>query len=67
MTTDLMRTYFQRIDEYERAYLEGKKAGKELKQAVKIFLSHIVEFFTSTLINVFAIVKYYNFLILGLF
>ena len=29
--------YFRRVSEYERAYIEGKKAGKELEQAVKVF------------------------------
>ena len=37
---DLIRKYFRRVDEYERAYLEGKKAGKELEQAVKVYKSH---------------------------
>ena len=38
--TDLIRKYFRRILEYERAYLDGKKAGKELEQAVKVYKSH---------------------------
>ena len=29
VSTDLIRKYFRRVLEYERAYLEGKKAGKE--------------------------------------
>ena len=37
---DLIRKYFRRVDEYERAYLESKKAGKELEQAVKVYKSH---------------------------
>ena len=40
VSTDLMRKYFRRVLEYERAYLEGKKAGKELEAAVKIYKSH---------------------------
>ena len=36
----LIRKYFWRVSEYERAYIEGKKAGKELEQAVKVFKSH---------------------------
>ena len=42
---DLIRKYFRRVDEYERAYLEGKKAGKELEQAVKVYKSHRRIFF----------------------
>lgn len=42
---DLIRKYFRRVREYERAYLEGKKAGKELEQAVKVFKSHRRIFF----------------------
>ena len=45
VTTDLMCKYFRRVDEYERAYLEGKKAGKELEQAVKVFKSHRIIFY----------------------
>lgn len=40
VSTDLMRKYFRRVLEYERAYLEGKKAGKELEAAVKVYKSH---------------------------
>ena len=43
--TDLIRKYFRRVKEYERAYLDGKKAGKELEQAVKVFKSHRRIFF----------------------
>ena len=45
--TDLMRKYFRRVLEYERAYLEGKKAGKELEAAVKLYKSHRRIFFES--------------------
>lgn len=37
VSTDLIRKYFRRVLEYERAYLEGKKAGKELEAAVKVY------------------------------
>ena len=45
VSTDLMRKYFRRVLEYERAYLEGKKAGKELEAAVKLYKSHRRIFF----------------------
>lgn len=45
--TDVMRRYFRRVLEYERAYLEGKKAGKELEAAVKLYKSHRRIFFES--------------------
>ena len=44
---DLIRKYFRKALEYERAYLEGKQAGKELEQAVKVFKSHRRIFFES--------------------
>jgi hypothetical protein len=47
--TDLMRKYFRRVLEYERAYLEDKKAGKELEAAVKLYKSHSRNFFVSYL------------------
>ena len=40
VSTDLIRKYFRRVLEYERAYLEGEKAGIELEQAVKVYKSH---------------------------
>ena len=40
VSTDLIRKFFRRVREYERAYLEGKKAGKELEKAVKVYKSH---------------------------
>lgn len=40
VTVDLIRKYFRKAREYERAYLEGKKAGKEVKAAVKLCKSH---------------------------
>ena len=47
VSTDLMRKFFRRVLEYERAYLEGKKAGKELEAAVKVCKSHRRIFFES--------------------
>lgn len=35
VSVDLTRKYFRKAREYERAYLEGKKAGKEVEAAVK--------------------------------
>lgn len=34
VSTDLMRKFFRRVLEYERVYLEGKKAGKELEARI---------------------------------
>ena len=45
----MIRKYFRRVLEYERAYLEGKKAGKELEAAVKVYKSHRRVFFESLL------------------
>ena len=45
VSVDLIRKYFRRVREYERAYLEGKQVGKELEQAVKVFKSHRRIFF----------------------
>lgn len=45
VSTDLIRKYFRRVKEYEKAYLDGKKAGRELEQAVKVFKSHRRIFF----------------------
>ena len=45
VSTDLIRKYFRRVLEYERAYLEGKTAGKELEAAVKLYKSHRRIFF----------------------
>ena len=36
VTVDLMRKYFRKAREYERAYLKGKKSGKEVETAVKV-------------------------------
>ena len=40
VSTDLMRKYFRRVLEYEKAYLEGEKAGKELETAVKVYIQY---------------------------
>ena len=37
---DLIRKYFWKAREYEQAYLEGKKAGREIETAVKQYKSH---------------------------
>ena len=46
-TTDLIRNYFRKVGDYERAYIEGKKAGKEVESAVKVYKSHRRVFFES--------------------
>ena len=40
VSVDLIRKYCRRVREYEEAYLEGKKAGRELEKAVKVYKSH---------------------------
>ena len=45
VSADLIRKYFRRVAVYEKAYMQGKKAGKELEQAVKVFKSHRRIFF----------------------
>ena len=39
VSPDLIRKFFQKAMEYERAYIEGKEAGRELEQAVKVYKS----------------------------
>jgi hypothetical protein len=38
--TDLIRKYYRKSMEYEKAYKEGKKAGNEVEKAVKLYKSH---------------------------
>ena len=45
VTLELIRKYFRKVLDYEKAYLDGKKAGKELEQAVKVYKSHRRVFF----------------------
>ena len=45
VSTDLIRKYFRKVGDYERAYIEGKKAGKEVESAVKVYKSHRRVFF----------------------
>jgi hypothetical protein len=47
VSTELIHKYFRRVLEYERAYLEGKKAGKELEAAVIVYKSNRTTFFES--------------------
>lgn len=42
---DLIRKFFRRVLEYERAYSEGKKAGSEVEKAIKVYKSHRRIFF----------------------
>ena len=37
---DLIRKFFRKVLEYERAYIEGKKAGNEVEKAIKLYKSH---------------------------
>ena len=48
VSSDLIRKYFRRVNEYEKAYFDGKKAGRELDQAVKVFKSHRSFFLNKT-------------------
>ena len=47
VSVDLIRKYFRKVLDYDKAYLhvDGKKAGKELEQAVKVYKSHRRVFF----------------------
>ena len=40
ISTDTIRKYFRKAAEYEKAYREGKQAGKEVEVAVKLYKSH---------------------------
>ena len=40
VSVELMRKFFRKTREYEKAYLEGKKAGKEVEIAIKQYKSH---------------------------
>lgn len=42
---ELIRKFFRRVLEYERAYTEGKKAGNEVEKAIKVYKSHRRIFF----------------------
>lgn len=48
VSTDTIRKYFRKVQEYERAYREGKNAGLEVEQAVKKYKSHRRVFFESS-------------------
>lgn len=48
VTTDMIRKYFRKVEEYERAYREGKKAGLEVEKAIKLYKSHRRVFFDSS-------------------
>ena len=45
VSSDTIRKYFRKASDHERAYIEGKDAGKELEQAVKVYKSHRRIFF----------------------
>ena len=45
VSPDLIRKFFRKAQDYERAYIEGKESGKELEQAVKVYKSHRRIFF----------------------
>ena len=65
VTVELMRKYFRKVREYEKAYLEGKKAGKEVEAAVKCTRAIIVCFArTSNLLNAHNVFIYHSFLVL---
>ena len=45
VNTDLIQKYFRKVGDYERAYMEGESAGKEVENAVKVYKSHCRVFF----------------------
>ena len=47
VSTDTIRKYFRKVQDYERAYREGKKAGLEVEQAIRKYKSHRRVFFDS--------------------
>ncbi len=47
VSVDLIRKYFRKVVDYQRAYMEGKKAGKDLDKAIKVYKSHRRIFFES--------------------
>ena len=40
VSTDLIRKYFRKARDYEKAYSEGLKARREVEDAVKKYKSH---------------------------
>lgn len=40
VSTDFIQKHFRNIMEYHKAYLEGKKGGKDLETAVRLYKSH---------------------------
>ena len=40
VTLDLIRKFYWRVREYERAYMDGNNGGPEAEYAVKVFKSH---------------------------
>ena len=40
VSLDAIRKYFRKVSDYEKAYIEGKKEGREIVQAVKVYKSH---------------------------
>ena len=40
VSVDLIRKYYRKVRDYEAAYVEGNKAGKEVENAVKKYKSH---------------------------
>ena len=40
MTVELVRKYFRKVREYQRAYREGNIVGKEMQNTLKIYKSH---------------------------
>ena len=53
VSTDLIKKYFRKVADYERAYIEGGKAGKEMENAVKVYKSHRRVFYKSNYISNF--------------
>ena len=47
VSLDTIRKYFRKVLDYEKAYIEEKKAGREVEQAVKVYKSHRRVFFES--------------------
>lgn len=40
VSVSLIRKYYRKVREYHRAYREGKRSGKDVESAVKLYKSH---------------------------
>ena len=60
VSTDLIRKFFRKACDYERVYIEGKAAGKEVEQAMKVLKSHRRIFFWMIYVAIFVRNLFYH-------